>query len=141
MRHAAEMGLAEMLYILMDNTARRRYPARMALASAPHIMGTAETRRKLPSILEAFRTAGNTAEPVFIGAYRHVEAVLLPAPLAEKLAPLIEDLLLAERARARAVDASLTISGDDMVQRLGLDESAISAETAALLAMYTDTEK
>lgn len=130
-----------MLYNMVDNFSRKRYPLVMELASVPHIMGTAETRRKLPKILESFRLAGSTAEPVFIGAYRHVEAVLLPAQLAEKLAPIIEDLILAERARSREAHPSLTTSGDDIVRRLGLDEEAISIETAALLAICNDTER
>ena len=69
------------------------------------------------------------------------QALLLPASMAEKLAPLIEDLLVAERSRARAVDGSLTISGDEIIRRLGLDDAAISAETADLLAMYNNREK
>lgn len=108
---------------------------------ARHVMGTSETRKKLPKILEAFRASGSAAEPVFIGAYRHIEAVLLPAALAEKLAPVIEDMVAAERARARSEQAGDTVSREDIVRRLGLDESTISEQTASLLALYGDQEQ
>jgi hypothetical protein len=106
----------------------------MALVTTPHILGTAETRRTLPAILDRFRQQGADAEPVYIGAYRNADAVLLPAALAERIAPLLEDLMIAQRMKARLAARYEVVSGDDLVARLGLDEAALSDETAALLA-------
>lgn len=105
----------------------------MALGT-PHIMGTAETRKKLPAILGEFRKHGAEAEPVYIGSYRHADALLIPAALAAKIAPLLEDVMIAERAKARPAEPFTPVSGDELVARLGLDETDISAETATLLA-------
>jgi hypothetical protein len=102
--------------------------------TTPHIMGTAETRKRLPAILDEFRRRGAGAEPVYIGSYRNADALLIPAALAAKIAPLLEDVMIAERAKARLAEPVETVSRDELVVRLGLDEAAISAETAALLA-------
>ncbi len=50
------------------------------------------------------------------------------------MAPLLEDVMIAERAKARLVEQFTPVSGDELVARLGLEEADISAETAALLA-------
>jgi len=106
---------------------------------APHIMGTAETRKRLPAILDEFRKHGAQAEPVYIGSYRHADALLIPAALAARIAPLLEDVMIAERAKARLAEPFEPIPGDELVARLGLEESEISAETATLLAELTIT--
>ena len=101
--------------------------------TTPHVLGTAEARTSLPAILESFREHGEHAEPVFIGAYRQPEAVLISAALAQRIAPLIEDLLLADRLRERLAATDAATPGDDIVRNLGLDEADIASETAALL--------
>jgi len=106
----------------------------MALTTTPRILGTAETRKRLPAILSEFRRRGADAAPVYIGSYRHADAVLIPAALAERIAPLIEDALLAERVRARLADPGVPVPGDEVVARLGLDGDALATERASLLA-------
>jgi hypothetical protein len=106
---------------------------RMSAITAPaHVMGTAEARRKLPSILDRFRSEGANAEPVFIGAYHRAEAVVLSVELAEKLAPLLEDLLIAEQLRGRLAGAPASVAGDVLAARLGVARAEIEAEKATL---------
>jgi hypothetical protein len=89
---------------------------------------------KLLAILRGFRLRGVQARPVLIGSYRNADAVSIPAALAEKLAPLLEDLAIAERVTSRRGGSGAVVSGYDIVARLGLDETAVTAEHAALLA-------
>lgn len=101
--------------------------------TSPHVLGTAEARTSLPAILESFREQGGAAEPVFIGAYRQPEAVLISVGLAERIAPLIEELLLADQIRERLGSSNTSTAGDEVVRNLGIDEDDIAVETAALL--------
>ena len=112
----------------------------MSIAATPHILGTAETRKMLPAILDRFRRQGADAEPVFIGSYRHADAVLIPVALAEKLAPVIEDLLIAERNIQRLNEPHETIHGDELVERLGLERVDLESDRAEVL-MHLGPEK
>ena len=105
----------------------------MATISVPRrVLGTAEARTELSTILGRFRRDGVDAEPVFIGSYRQTDAVLISSALADRLAPLLEDLLLADRLRDRLAEGGQPISGDVVDAQFGFDLDQVAAETSRL---------
>ena len=102
------------------------------------VLGTAEARAALPAILERFREQGVDAAPVFIGSYRRADAVVISAALAERLAPLLEDLLLADVIRERLAALGAPISGDSVIDHLGLSRDELGVAKRLLLESATD---
>jgi len=96
------------------------------------VLGTAEARKELPRILDRFRHDGLHAEPVFVGSYRHPEAVILSAKIVEQLAPWLEDMLLAEDLRERLAVGAPAIPADETKAHLGISQEAVATEKAAL---------
>jgi antitoxin StbD len=98
-----------------------------AFFNPSRVLGTAETRRDLPSILSRCRAQGVNAAPVFVGANRKPEAVILPVELVERLAPYLEDLLVAERIRARLNANDATVPAAQVAHELGLRSEDIES--------------
>jgi hypothetical protein len=103
-----------------------------AAFTSPRVLGTAEARKELPAILDRFRHDGLQAEPVFIGSYRHPEAVILSAEIVEQLAPWLEDMLLAERIRERIAVGGEQVSADAVKAQLGIGDDELATEKEAL---------
>lgn len=106
--------------------------------TAPAVLGTSEARAQLPAILQRCRTEGAGAEPVFVGANRKADAVIVPAELLARLAPYLEDLALADRLRARLTDEGPSLSEDEVDRALGFDPAAVATEREALLRELGD---
>lgn len=100
--------------------------------TSPRVLGTAEVRKELPAILDRFRHDGLQAEPVFIGSYRHPEAVILSAEIVEQLAPWLEDMLLAEQIRERVAVGGAPVPTDTVKAQMGIGDDEVEAEKEVL---------
>ncbi len=103
-----------------------------AAFTSPRVLGTAEARKELPAILDRFRHAGLQAEPVFVGSYRHPEAVILSAEIVEQLAPWLEDMLLAEQIRERTAADGAPVPAETVKVQLGITNDELATEKEVL---------
>jgi hypothetical protein len=88
-------------------------------------MPVKEARDSLSKVLGVFRQHGRDSRPVFIGAHRKAEAVILPVELFQELLPLIEDHLIAQEIRQRlANDTGERISHEELLAELGYEPDA-----------------
>lgn len=65
-------------------------------------------REELPKALHRFREEGTTAEPLFFGAHRRAEAVMIPFDLYSQLLPAIEEVKIAQLVRQRTLAGPAT---------------------------------
>jgi hypothetical protein len=108
----------------MYNYANLSYPPRMPGRAIPNeVLPTSEARASLTRIAAEFRTHGAAAGIVVFGSHRVPEAAVVPYELIELLSPIIEDLVIAARARER-------LDADDGT-RFGID--AVAAELGITL--------
>lgn len=93
----------------------------MTAAASPTVLPTSEARKNLTSITKAFRTGASVA-PVLFGSHRKPEAAIVSYELLQMLDPIIEDLVIAARVKARlAEDDGTRHSLEEVEARLGLD--------------------
>jgi PHD/YefM family antitoxin component YafN of YafNO toxin-antitoxin module len=76
--------------------------AKLPTQSARHtsVMPVAEARKELSTLLKRF-TDNDHTEPVYIGAHRKAEAVLVPLSLWEQVLDFIDDLEIAKIVKER----------------------------------------
>jgi antitoxin StbD len=90
--------------------------------SHAEVLPTSEARRLLTTITAVFREHGVASGPVVFGSHRRPEAAIVPYELIELLDPLIEDMVIAARARERLHDDDGSRSTlDQVAAELGLD--------------------
>ena len=86
------------------------------------VLPTSEARKLLTAIVADFREHGAASGPVLFGSHRRPEAAIVPYELLELLDPVIEDLVIAARVRARlAEDDGTRLSVDEVAAKFGLD--------------------
>lgn len=86
------------------------------------VLPTSEARKLLTAITAEFREHGAASGPVLFGSRRRPEAAIVPYELVELLDPIIEDLVIAARARERlAGDDGTRFSVDEVAAEFGLD--------------------
>lgn len=86
------------------------------------VLPTSEARAELTTITAEFRAHGAAAGIVVFGNRRVPEAAVVPYELIELLDPIIEDLVIAARARERLVaDDGSRFSLDDVAAEFGID--------------------
>jgi len=96
----------------------------MTPKSVPEVLPVREARASLSRLLARFREQGLDAEPVFLGAHRKADAVLLAIALFEELAPVIDDVLGSQEVRRRiAADTGKRITQEELVAGLGSGEA------------------
>lgn len=96
---------------------------------APAVLSVSEARAAAPAIARRFRTEGITGEVVFFGSHRRPDAAIVPAALLEALGPFLEDLIIAEKVRARAAaDSGDRTSLAELDRALGLSEADVADE-------------
>ena len=82
---------------------------------------TSEARAALTAITAEFRDHGVASGVVVFGSRRRPEAAIVPYELIELLDPIIEDLVIAARARQRLDEDDGTRYGlDEVASQLGL---------------------
>lgn len=90
--------------------------------SMPEVIPVSEARAGLSRTLATFREQGAAARPVFVGAHRRAEGVLLPMALFNELAPLLEDVLIAKVVRDRLrQDTGERVSHEDLLAELAVE--------------------
>ena len=87
------------------------------------VLPTSEARAELSSTVMRFREEGISAAPVLFGSHRKPECVLLPFSLFERLIPEIEEILLAERVRARLTEGTESLPLEKLIKELGFKNS------------------
>lgn len=99
----------------------------MKYLTPPAVATTSEVRHRLPSYLDLFRKAGADADPIFVGAYRRPEGVLLSYQAFEAMLNRLEDLEIAAQARERLTDGSEPIEEtvEDLAERLGISSDEL----------------
>jgi hypothetical protein len=90
--------------------------------SPTEVLPTSEARKYLTAIAAAFREHGAASGPVLFGSRRKPEAAIVPYELIQLLDPIVEDLVIAARARERlAEDDGSRYTVDEVAASLGLD--------------------
>jgi hypothetical protein len=86
------------------------------------VLPTSEARRYLTAIAADFREHGAASGPILFGSRRKPEAAIVPYELIELLDPIVEDLVIAARARERLIaDDGTRHTVEDVAASLGLD--------------------
>lgn len=89
------------------------------------VLPTSEARAELTAITAAFRAHGAASGIVVFGSRRVPEAAVVPYELIELLDPVIEDLVIAARARERLADDDGTrFSLVEVAAAVGVDVDA-----------------
>ncbi len=83
------------------------------------VMPVSEARREFSTILKSF-TDQTQSEPVYIGAHRKAEAVLIPVSVWEYMLDLIDDIEIAKIARERGDSPYIETTLEDLAKDLGL---------------------
>jgi len=105
----------------------------------PEVLPTSEARTVLSATLERFRSEGMTAQPLFFGSHRKVEAVGIPASLYEVLADAVEEAILNAQVRARiAAAGGRTQTWDEVLAEVGIDEQDVLATDISHVAAYPE---
>ena len=85
------------------------------------VLPTSEARKHLTTITAAFRERGAASGPILFGSHRKPEAAIVPYELIELLDPVVEDLVIAARARERlAADDGTRHTLEDVAASLDL---------------------
>jgi PHD/YefM family antitoxin component YafN of YafNO toxin-antitoxin module len=89
------------------------------------VLPTSEARQSLTQFLKVFREEGAEAEPIFFGAQRKPEAVVLSYEAYDALLDALDDGLIAREVQARdAADSGERMSLDELIRSQGLATSA-----------------
>lgn len=92
-----------------------------ARALVTDVLATSEARDALTTIAAEFREHGAASGLVVFGTRRRPEAAIVPFEIIELLDPVIEDLVIAARARERlAEDSGARYSLDEVATELGI---------------------
>jgi antitoxin StbD len=83
------------------------------------VMPVSQARREFSTILKSF-TDQTQSEPVYIGAHRKAEAVLIPVSVWEYMLDLIDDIEIAKIIRERGGSPYIETTIEDLAKDLGL---------------------
>jgi PHD/YefM family antitoxin component YafN of YafNO toxin-antitoxin module len=99
-----------------------RNMATMRSSRLRRVLPTSEARQSLTQFLKVFREEGAEAEPIFFGAQRKPEAVVLSYEAYDALLDALDDGLIAREVQARdAADSGERMSLDELIRSQGLD--------------------
>lgn len=84
------------------------------------VLPVSQARIELSSILNNFST-NQSAEPVFVGAHRKAEGVLIPISMWEDVLNTLEDIEIAKIIRQRKSDPRPEVPFEKIVKTLGLN--------------------
>jgi len=84
------------------------------------VLPVSQARIELSSILNNF-SANLHAEPVFVGAHRKAEGVLIPISMWEKVLNTLEDIEITKIVGQRIATPKLDVPFEKMVKNLGLN--------------------
>jgi PHD/YefM family antitoxin component YafN of YafNO toxin-antitoxin module len=86
---------------------------------AQQVIPVSQARTDISTILDSF-TSGTSSEPVFIGAHRKAEAVLVPVSLWEEILNVFEDIEIGKIVLERASGISNQQPFEEIVKKLDL---------------------
>ena len=102
----------------------------MSAIPRQEVLPVSEARACLTEITAIFRKEGAAAGIVVFGNRRVPEAAIVPWEIIELLDPIIEDMVIATRIRARdAVDTGVRYSLEEVLEELGLSDVPEDLET------------
>ncbi len=84
------------------------------------VLPVSQVRIELSSILNNFST-NQSAEPVYLGAHRKAEGVLIPISMWENVLNTLEDIEIAKIIRQRKSDPRPEVPFEKIVKALGLN--------------------
>lgn len=88
----------------------------------PEVLSAGEAREALPRMLRQFRDAGDKTEPVFMGAHRKPDGVLLSYESYERLMDLMDDVAVAAEVLDRTpIDRRTLVDVDDLIREFGYE--------------------
>lgn len=97
---------------------------RVSVPARTEVLTTSDARSRLTSIVAEFRSQGEAAAPMFFGSHRKAGAAVVPVALVDRLLPLIEDLVIAERVAERYDgDDGTRLSFEELAAATGFDRS------------------
>lgn len=95
----------------------------MSVIPRQEVLPVSEARACLTEITAIFRKEGASAGIVVFGNRRVPEAAIVPYEIIELLDPIIEDMVIATRIRARdAGDTGVRYSLEEVLAELGLSD-------------------
>lgn len=95
----------------------------MSVIPRQEVLPVSEARACLTEITAIFRKEGASAGIVVFGNRRVPEAAIVPYEIIELLDPIIEDMVIATRIRARdAADTGVRHSLEEVLAELGLSD-------------------
>jgi len=86
---------------------------------AQQVIPVSQARTDISTILKSF-TSSSSSEPVFIGAHRKAEAVLVPVSLWEEILDVFEDIEIGKIVLERASGISNRQTFEEIVKTLEL---------------------
>lgn len=86
---------------------------------AQQVIPVSQARTDISTILKSF-TSSTSSEPVFIGAHRKAEAVLVPVSLWEEILDVFEDIEIGKIVLDRASGISNRQPFEEIVKKLEL---------------------
>jgi PHD/YefM family antitoxin component YafN of YafNO toxin-antitoxin module len=86
---------------------------------AQQVIPVSQARTDISTILKSF-TSSSSSEPVFIGAHRKAEAVLVPVSLWEEILDVFEDIEIGKIVLERASGISNRQTFEEIVKKLEL---------------------
>lgn len=96
------------------------------MSPAPrNVLTVTEAREAAPGLAREFRDKGIAGGIVFFGSHRRPDAAIVPGELLEALEPYLEDLVIAQRVRIRAVEGSEAITLDELDEAVGFDADEV----------------
>lgn len=105
----------------------------MKSSAAPrNVLTVTEAREAAPSLARKFRDEGLAGGVVFFGSHRRPDAAIVPGELLEALEPYLEDLVIAQRVRARAAEGGEAITLDELDEALGFDAEEVELAATEL---------
>lgn len=95
----------------------------MSVIPRQEVLPVSEARACLTEITAIFRKEGASAGIVVFGNRRVPEAAIVPYEIIELLDPIIEDMVIATRIRARdAADTGVRYSLEEVLSELGMSD-------------------
>ena len=88
---------------------------------AQQVIPVSQARTDISTILKSF-TSSSSSEPVFIGAHRKAEAVLVPVSLWEEILDVFEDIEIGKIVLKRASGISNRQPFEEIVKKLNLSK-------------------
>jgi antitoxin StbD len=84
------------------------------------VMPVSEARREFSTILKGF-TDRTQSEPVYIGAHRKAEAVLIPVSIWEYMLDLIDDIAISKIVEERKDGPFVKTTLEELAKEIGLE--------------------